>query len=412
MKYRELLALYKEGKLEDEKRKEVEADIEKQDAIGEYLYEESEIPDFDDLSHDDGSVEVNGEDEKFAAMIRKSIHDTFVKMGITICGVALMVTLLAVYLLPIAVSQFFYNPAKEVASRPIEGTNGCGFTYTQQMSVDLSVYSSLVLPCQYRNIAGVESEGYGVYSFSIPQTSSVDGYFSTVSGKLVRNKLTLYTPDVLDPTPHNAFVIPGVYDNDPNFAAGVDAKSFEKFAKLNDDDWYRAYISLGELTDYEDFYNWFKAKGMMYNTLWCGVYTEDEDGYSGITPIGFSPSPSGMALDWDREKYPNLCLLDATPSEEVPTSDALTTTFTPADDFDAMKTHFLSMLRYYSDNIEAMNIFNSIGADYVSHIESRIEWVEKNGLQLYGFAILAKKDALIELSQDNAVSYIFIEPLR
>ena len=40
MTYRELLNLYKQGKLDDVRKKEVEAAIEKQDAISEFLYEE------------------------------------------------------------------------------------------------------------------------------------------------------------------------------------------------------------------------------------------------------------------------------------------------------------------------------------------------------------------------------------
>ena len=54
MTYRELLHLYKQGKLDTEKKKQIEAEIEKQDAISEFLYEEGEIPDFSDLK--------NGED--------------------------------------------------------------------------------------------------------------------------------------------------------------------------------------------------------------------------------------------------------------------------------------------------------------------------------------------------------------
>ena len=43
MTYRELLQLYKQGKLDMEKKKQVEAEIEKQDAISEFLYEEGDI---------------------------------------------------------------------------------------------------------------------------------------------------------------------------------------------------------------------------------------------------------------------------------------------------------------------------------------------------------------------------------
>ena len=38
--------------------------------------------------------------------------------------------------------------------------------------------------------------------------------------------------------------------------------------------------------------------------------------------------------------------------------------------------------------------------------------VEKNGLRLYGFAITAKKDTILELSRDPAVSYIYASVLK
>ena len=49
MTYRELLKLYKEGQLDEETKKKIAADIERQDAISEYLYEEGEIPGLEDL---------------------------------------------------------------------------------------------------------------------------------------------------------------------------------------------------------------------------------------------------------------------------------------------------------------------------------------------------------------------------
>ena len=50
MTYRELLKLYQDGTLDEEKRKKVEADIERQEAIGDYLYEKEEIPGLADLA--------------------------------------------------------------------------------------------------------------------------------------------------------------------------------------------------------------------------------------------------------------------------------------------------------------------------------------------------------------------------
>ena len=49
MTYRELIELYKAGELELEQQKKIEQDIERQEAIGDYLYEKEEIPEFGDV---------------------------------------------------------------------------------------------------------------------------------------------------------------------------------------------------------------------------------------------------------------------------------------------------------------------------------------------------------------------------
>ena len=58
MTYRELLKLYKQGKLEDSAKKQIEAEIEKQDAISEFLYEEGGDTRISDLeSENAGNLE-------------------------------------------------------------------------------------------------------------------------------------------------------------------------------------------------------------------------------------------------------------------------------------------------------------------------------------------------------------------
>ena len=83
MTYRELITLYKTGKLDEEQKKQIEADIERQEAIGEYLFETEEIPELEDLDVAGVGQNVNDAmDEKFIKMIRNSIRKAFLKMGI------------------------------------------------------------------------------------------------------------------------------------------------------------------------------------------------------------------------------------------------------------------------------------------------------------------------------------------
>lgn len=116
MTYRELLKLYQDGTLDEEKRKKVEADIERQEAIGDYLYEKEEIPGLADIAageegaaqsgkHDgekagkdseNGGKPDNGE-ALFVKNVQKMIRRAFVKMGVTV-GAVLFVLVLGVHL--------------------------------------------------------------------------------------------------------------------------------------------------------------------------------------------------------------------------------------------------------------------------------------------------------------------------
>ena len=55
MTYRELLELYKQGKLEENKKHEVESDIERQEAISDYLFDRDAVD--NDIFSDDKNLD-------------------------------------------------------------------------------------------------------------------------------------------------------------------------------------------------------------------------------------------------------------------------------------------------------------------------------------------------------------------
>ena len=441
MTYRELLHLYKQGKLDTEKKKQVEAEIEKQDAISEFLYEEGEIPDFSDLekgedcfnnlddknqkaewqdSKIDGNIEKRQgnlqskrEDdfnEQFMKEIRHSIRKAFIKMGTIVGTVVLLLVFCAVFILPKAVSKFYYDPNE--AAGVYEGM------MTTRMSLDLSVYSELFLPGNYRDQVNAVSRGYGEYDIVIPQTYTWTGKFTSVSGRLVRGKLTLYDNNILS-RPALMFYLPGdenaweAWETDENGKeTKVDTEvrkqesiqySKEEISGYNDNDWYTAYVSINKLMDYKAFIDWFEKlsdkKGLEWGNLWCAVYTEEEEGYCSEPNIGFCPYASGSGMSWDKEKYPYLSLLDNTDAyNEAEVMDA-----------DAMQTHFTSMLSYIQDHDDILSMMGQSN-DYPEDYQNMIDYVKKNGLKIHGFAISTKKKTLLELYKEDVVSYIQTTP--
>ena len=441
MTYRELLRLYKQGKLEDSAKKQIEAEIEKQDAISEFLYEEGEIPDFSDLENEQGGFNgLNDEtqkterqnskndnsieeqqrnqpekqeeafNEQFMKEIRHSIRKAFIKMGTIVGAVVLIFVLCAVFILPKAVSKFYYDPNE--AAGAYEGM------ITTRMSLDLSVYSELFLPGNYRDQVNAVSRGYGEYDIVIPQTYTWTGKFTSVSGRLVRGKLTLYDNNILS-RPALMFYLPGdenaweAWETDENGKeTKVDTEarkqesiqySKEEISGYNDNDWYTAYVSINELMDYKDFIDWFEKlsdkKDLEWGNLWCAVHTEEEDGYCSEPNIGFCPYASGSGMSWDKDKYPYLSLLDnADAYNEAEVTDA-----------DIMQTHFTSMLSYMQDHDDILSMMGQ-STDYQEDYQNMIDYVKKNGLKIHGFAISTKKKTLLELYKEDVVSYIQTTP--
>ncbi len=393
MTYRELLELYKSGKLDENRKKEIEADIEKQDAISEYLFDESKIPGLDDLSTTESSTETEA-DEKFISYVQKSIRKAFIKAGTITGAVVLAIILFVIFVLPDFVSLFYYSPAKIIEDE-----------YSiNQMSLDMAVYTDMFMPGDYRDAVIAEDLGYGKYRIKIWQHQSIDGNFENVDGIIERNKLILYDSDSLRLPNFNIFV-PGreimgsvATDGDTGERIGLNGtrKEADKaIEELDESKYYRVYVTLKDMMAYEDFYKWFVKFGIPDYYLWCAVGACDETGMIISPNMGFNVLPGGTCFRWDKEKYPYLSLTDLDGVVE------------DAGNGEIMKTHFISMLSYLRDNDDIVKMMNTGDVDFDSIIES----VEKDGLNIYGFFVVAQKKDILKLREQPEVTYIGTENL-
>ena len=193
MKYRELLELYKKKELGEEQREMVERDIERHEAISEYLFEmeeadilqgPAEYPEGSEIKAKTAGKERDTADD-FTKRVNRAIRRAFLKMGAAVCAVTLVVVLLILFVLPNIVSNFYYDPGRIVSENNYGGT-------TNQMSLDLAVYTELALPGTYRDNVQVEDRGYGNYNITIYQSVSRSGEFHHVAGRIEKNNLRLY----------------------------------------------------------------------------------------------------------------------------------------------------------------------------------------------------------------------------
>lgn len=390
MKYRELLELYRNGQLDQDLREQVERDIDRHDAITEYLCEESVIPvleEMDILSEQENEKQNNS----LVKEIQKSIHKMFFKLGITIGIFVLVITLCVIFVLPQVVDLFYYQP-----DRSAFGNSNQIAMPTNQMSLDFSVWSELFLPGRYRNNVVSESRGYGVYDIGIVQNISPDGRFYTVNGQLVRNQLKFYDSNYFELPVSNTFMLPEGKEI-LNSRETIRQESFQYLKERPSNDLLIAYISLDHIMDYDSFLKWYQQLSIRFYDGWAGIYAEDEDGHWATENTGLSLNPSGISMEWDRNKYPHLSLvgeLDGTKADLH--EEAL------------IQEHFLSMLQYLQDHPNLNDLFG-YGAPR-QNIEDAKVYVQENGLQVYGLAVVASRDELLKLESSDNISQIRTVP--
>lgn len=408
MKYSELIQLYKKNELPEQQQKQIEYDIERQEAIAEYLFEKDEATAFD-LSEDTDFGEAD-----FTEKTNRSINRKFVRTGVISATAAVVVILFIVFALPNIVSCFYYNPAKEVISH--EELVYCNSI--NQISTDFSVFSELALPGYFRDDVAVEKNGYGSYDIQINQTYSWTGNLTNVSGKIIRNKMTLYDTNILTPPRSCDFgwwqintrkvtslkeLYNSLTDDERSSSQyiSMDKESADlSLSSLRDDETYLAYVTLDRIMDYKDFIHFINDKSL--GNVWCGVFIPESD-YDDelmrleLPYLGFICNPWFGREDAGLDEYPNL--------------------FTGLDNEDELadeefaKQHFISMLRYMRDNKRAVSVMSSV-EDLPNTLDPAVDYVERNGLKIYGFAITATKDKLLKINDTKEVYAISTKEFR
>lgn len=432
MKYNELLELYKQNALNQEEMKRVEAEIERQEAISEYLFDRDETQ---ESSFAPERTQGDGDGaEDFVKMIHRSIRRAFIKMGAVVAIVTLMITLFVFWVLPEMVDSFYYDPGASV------GREG------NQLSLDLAVYTELRMPNCNRNNVFVENRGYGEYDISIQQNVSYNSRFTNLTGKVEKGNLILYDTNIMKAPTGNVFAWYQMEGDSrdtlrdlieaggrSNYcAAGEVDRANETLQGLDEHEKYVAYVSLNKMMRYEDFMAYLETSeaGKSMNNLWCavctmngvadvdtshnGVLTEENDMSISMfraENIGFNcVLTQSHALDWNREEYPDLLLWDDITlnamEENIREGHRELCENMKKEEF--MKRHFVSMLRYMADREEFLDMMSENAEKY----RNAADYVEEHGIMVYGFAGIAEKESILRLNAEDAVYEIYVNELK
>ncbi len=405
MKYSELIELYKTGKLSEEEKKKVEYDIERQNAISEYLFENDEMLDLEDndiLDNVEEKKQDDGEDV-FLKSVRKSIRRTFINYGIITGTIVIIITCFVIFALPKIEDKFYYNPGEKVGSSKDIDNN--------RLSLDMEVYSEMFLPEKYRDSATVVSNGNGKYDVVINQTSSYNGKYNHVAGTINKNKMVLYDANLLELPTGNAFNPSGKIVNDfyeGIGAAGRKKEAFAELKKLNKEEMYNAYFTLDKVMTYQEFLNWTRKNDSL--PVWCALcvtneHSGDEAKYMTLDrTIGFRYGGCSCGRsDFDKNKYPLLTQFSLVEEIDSKSEDYYSET--------DVKTHILSMLKFMKDESDFVKMVEG-EEDLSSDINRLSEDIKKNGIHIYGFFTVDDKEELLRLSKLDGIDYVYTTPIE
>lgn len=386
MTYRELLEQYKKNKLSEEQMKEIEQDIEKQEAISEYLIE-WEDQDEDYIVQEKQNILDNKESKKadeFTKLVNRKIRKAFLKLGAVVTVVTVIAVLGIVFVLPNIVDRFYYDPGKEITMNH------------NQLGVDMLVYTDLNHPLQRRESVWVDDDGYGVYDIRIAA-----GGLDDIVGEIERNQLKIYNENVImKPTfdPFVWFISENGSDSTKltEVAAGESflvSEGFNNAKKqalqhLNEGETYIGYVTLNQMMPYEEFGDFIRSIDLYKDKIWCAVKTNEwENGSFMPANLGFQCMDYGE-FEWDNA-YVSLKEDGWAFSEEYNEYVEHVGTEKSA------QRHFTNMLNYMAKQ----DVFiEMMGEDPENYLDAA-KYVEENGVKVYGFATILDKETALRFSE-------------
>lgn len=364
MTFRELLEKYKNHTATPEERKQVEAELEKYNALTEYLLEQD--------------VDMEGEDLAGQQEELQKIDRSMKKRGRRIIAIAVVIACVVMGALtafqPVISKVIWYDPTERSMQE---------FAY--DIDCHMAVLTELTMPEVQMESVMITEKGWGQYDLQVQQREWSSGEYLWEDGTVTRGKIQLKS-NVYQYSVINAFS-----RGTAEFGSSVMTESAEAKAALADLPEYmqmEAYVSLGKDWTMEELEN-FAAQQDGY-LGWVGVRISPED--QQLFPLmGFDASDSGYVFNNVDEAYP---FYELSMHEDVPLAEA-------------WEKHFLALLQYsidHQDFYARLNQSNNHG----STCQMVQEYVTENGVKTYGFLYYGTPAEMRKLLENEDVEGIYV----
>lgn len=383
MAFRELLEKYRDGTATPAEREAVEQELEKFDALGEYMLEQ-EPPEAEA-----GLEPPPGELQK----IRRSLKRRSLLLVCIAAAAACGVVAAANALEPALSKLLWYDPTEVY-------TPDSGEYSTQKLDSHIAVMTELLMPEVRMENATIVPQGWGKYALSIWKYDLSSGEQDNVSGSIVRGGVSFanefYNTCILNMFSRSA---PGLSAKPEPMGVVKDKETARNaLAGLPDYIWLEGYVSLGrdwsmeELAAFQEKTEQASERGWLG---WVGVRCAPE-GTQRIPLAGFQADTSGWILSEVEERYPyyEISAHDGEPLAEV------------------WAAHFNALLQYAADHEDFYRRIESNGGRPFMDVKGAQKYVEQNGVNTYGFVYYGTPEDFLRILEEPDIEGLSIADSR
>lgn len=407
MTFRELLEKYRAGQASEEERALVEKELEKSEAIADYLAERVE----DELGAAEAQTPA-GEIRHIQKKVNRRLRRTAVWAACIVLAVLLGVR----FVVSPLVDAMYYRPNAHMVGlkdwEELEMPEGesiqvvrrdelsvseaekGGRRPCQDVAVDLTALYSLLVPGETVTDAYAEPEGFGRYTLTVETKAWLTGAESQRTGPLRAEYRERWVKDgnqgILEVMDH--------VDRGSNGNLEVSSYTPDYLAELPSTSYVAAWVHFPEALNTVQLYQLEEKKG--YHSvcfLWAGVAGQGGEDWSGR--IGFplldAVGNGGISPSW--VDYPMFSW------EQLVAERAVGV---------AYEQRFRSLLAYVNDRPEAMEVLlggESWAGYYQSCFAEAADYVEANGVRVTGALVYAEAGDLLRLWENGDVDKIAID---
>lgn len=378
MNYKELIERYKKGLVSDEEKLIVDQEIEKYEALEEYISDKIDI-NFDDLN-----IPLNNKQHKEETEnLSKSVSRRLRKVVITSVAIVIALVIGIFFIISPIVDNFYYNPAKVSVG-----------TGNSDINFDLYAFSELNIPgYSMSSNVNIERLGFGEYDISYFRINLFTQEVDYVTTKIERGIKNNNHTEIIWHNGSNFISVrlPSAISQD-HINKQKD-KVMNHIKQLSPVSYVSANLTFENDLTMEELHE-LELKYPEIEFIWAGIRTPENSTRSDLIGIHLVGSNSLILTDkLVEEKYPAFRIMEwlVNPSGYGDMSI----------EAKAYELHYKSLLQYMIDRKEATNVLDYSGK--LSYYESALEYADANGVKTYGVLIYSNADGLIKLVEDESI---------